>query len=460
MSLAAGTTLGPYEILAPIGAGGMGEVYRARDTRLNRDVAIKVSQERFSDRFEREARAVAALNHPNICHLYDVGPNYLVMELIEGQSPKGPLPLEKALEYARQIADALEAAHEKGIVHRDLKPANIKITPEDKVKVLDFGLAKTIQSDGQSYSSEDSPTFTINLTQAGVILGTAAYMSPEQARGKTVDKRADIWSFGVVLHELLTGHRPFQGEDLSETLASVMKDQPDLGAVPAKVRRLLESCLEKDPKKRLRDIGDAWRLLEDPAPASPKPPRKWMWAAALLALIASAVAIFDLTRPSPPAEPYRLSINPPPGLKFEFAANQGGSAISPDGRKLAFVAGDELWIRPLDSDTAAKVPGTQAAYYPFWSPDQRSIAFFVHAKLMRTDLPSGPVTELAQLETSGRCGSWNAEGAILLAETLLPIFRVPSTGGKPVALTKLDESRGETATISRAFFPMATTSSI
>src|ERR1017187_2746915 len=205
MPLSAGDKLGPYEILARIGAGGMGEVYRARDPRLGRDVAIKVSNEQFTERFEREARAVAALNHPNICHLYDVGPNYLVMELIEGESPRGPLPLEKALDYAWQIADALEAAHEKGVVHRDLKPANIKITPEGKVKVLDFGLAKTIQSDGKPYSSEDSPTLTNTATQAGVILGTAAYMSPEQARGKNVDKRADIWAFGVVLYELVVG---------------------------------------------------------------------------------------------------------------------------------------------------------------------------------------------------------------------------------------------------------------
>src|SRR5580693_9120107 len=254
MPLSAGDKLGPYEILASIGAGGMGEVYRAHDTRLRRDVAIKVSAERFSERFETEARAIASLNHPNICQLYDVGPDYLVMELVEGESPKGPLPVEKALDYARQIADALEAAHEKGIVHRDLKPANIKITPAGKVKVLDFGLAKTILGDGKSYSSEDSPTLTFSATHAGVILGTAAYMSPEQARGKNVDKRADIWAFGVVLYELTVGERPFDGEDLTELLASVVKAPPDLSKVPTKVRRLIESCLEKDPRKRLRDI--------------------------------------------------------------------------------------------------------------------------------------------------------------------------------------------------------------
>src|SRR5258707_1701080 len=241
MALAVGAKLGPYQILALIGAGGMGEVYRARDSRLGRDVAIKVSQERFSDRFEREARAVAALNHPNICTLYDVGPNYRVMEVIEGESPKGPLPLEKALGIARQVADALDAAHEKGIVHRDLKPGNIKIKPDGTVKVLDFGLAKTVEP--TSGDPESSPTMTMSPTRSGMIMGTAPYMSPERARGKTVDKRADIWAFGVVLYELVTGRRPFQGEDVTDLFASVMKDKPDLSCVPAQVRGLLESCL-------------------------------------------------------------------------------------------------------------------------------------------------------------------------------------------------------------------------
>src|SRR5258707_14405877 len=235
-----GTKLGPYEILAPIGAGGMGEGYRARDPRLGRDVAIKVSQGRFSDRFEREARAVAALNHANICHLYDVGPNFLVMELIEGESPKGPLPLDEALRIARQIAAALEAAHEKGIVHRDLKPGNIKITPDGVVKVLDFGLAKTPEP--AAGDPERSPTMTISPTRAGMILGTAAYMSPEQARGKPVDKRADIWAFGVVLYEMLTGEKIFHGETITDLIASVVKEQPDLERVPAQVRRLLRKC--------------------------------------------------------------------------------------------------------------------------------------------------------------------------------------------------------------------------
>jgi eukaryotic-like serine/threonine-protein kinase len=266
MSLATGTKLGPYEIVALIGASGMGEVYRARDTRLNREVAIKVSNAEFSERFAREARSIAAVNHPNICTLYDVvisknAPNYLVMEYVEGESPKGPLPLDEALRIAAQIRDALEAAHEKGITHRDLKPANIMITPTGTVKVLDFGLAKMADPQPEGRAT-DSPTLTMHATQMGMILGTAAYMSPEQARGKTVDKRADIWAFGVVLYELLTGHGPFGDEDVAGTLAAVIHKEPDLTQVPEKVRRLLQRCLEKDPKKRLRDIGDSWELLD------------------------------------------------------------------------------------------------------------------------------------------------------------------------------------------------------
>src|ERR1700680_927828 len=235
MPISPGDKLGPYEILAPIGQGGMGEVWKAHDPRLNRDVAIKVSAAQFSERFEREAKAIAALNHPNICTLYDVGPNYLVMEFIEGEAPKGPMPLDEALRIAHQIADALEAAHERGITHRDLKPANIKIKPDGTVKVLDFGLAKLAAT--TSGSGERSPTFTIGMTEAGMILGTASYMAPEQARGKTTDKRADIFSFGVVLHEIITGNRLFGGEDAGEMLAKVIRDEPDLSDAPPSVQR-------------------------------------------------------------------------------------------------------------------------------------------------------------------------------------------------------------------------------
>src|SRR5271168_400131 len=272
MTLNAGTRLGPYEIPAPIGAGGMGEVYRARDTKLKREVALKVLPDSFAGdpermaRFQREAEVLAALNHPNIAAIYGVEDRALVMELVPGETLKGPVPLDTALHYAKQIADALEAAHEKNIIHRDLKPANIMVTPAGVIKVLDFGLAAVAQSSDPS-NPADSPTLTISPTRAGMILGTAGYMSPEQARGKGVDKRADIWAFGVVLFEMLTGKPLFEGETISDTLAAVLKTEPDFTQVPTKVRRLLKKCLEKDPKKRLRDIGDAWELLED-APAT------------------------------------------------------------------------------------------------------------------------------------------------------------------------------------------------
>src|SRR5215472_2021538 len=268
-----GACLGPYRIESKIGEGGMGEVFRAVDTRLGRIIAIKTTREQFSARFEREARAISALNHPNICALYDVGLNYLVMELVGGLTladriKAGAVPLEEALTIARQIGEALEAAHEKGIVHRDLKPANIKITPEGAVKVLDFGLAKIAeQAAAASGNPDESPTVAMGATIAGQIMGTAAYMSPEQARGKTVDKRADIWAFGVVLYEMLTGRRLFEGETISDTLAGVLTREPEWERVPEKARRLLQSCLEKDPKRRLRDIADGWRLLEETAAA-------------------------------------------------------------------------------------------------------------------------------------------------------------------------------------------------
>src|ERR1700691_410409 len=286
MPLAIGERLGPYEIIEPIGAGGMGEVYKARDTRLDRMVAIKISNERVTERFEQEARAVAALNHPNICTLHDVGPNYLVMEYIEGESPKGPMPLEEAVRICRQIADALEAAHERGITHRDLKPANIKIKPDGTVKVLDFGLAKLAAT--TSGSGERSPTFTIGMTEAGMILGTASYMAPEQARGKTTDKRADIFAFGVVLHAMITGKRLFGGEDAGEMLAKVIRDEPDLSDAAPSVQRLLSGCLQRDARKRLRDIGDVWRLLDGgppngvsstPAAVAPEKRNNWLWPA-------------------------------------------------------------------------------------------------------------------------------------------------------------------------------------
>jgi len=277
VSLEPGQCLGPYRIECFLAAGGMGEVYRATDTRLHREVAIKVSAARFSERFEREARVIASLNHPHICQLYDVGPNYLVMELVEGPTladriKQGALPLDEALAIARQIAEALEAAHEKGRVHRDLKPANVKVTPEGVVKLLDFGLAKAGEEPAAAGDPSDSPTQTMSATRGGVIVGTAAYMSPEQARGTAVDKRSDIWSFGVVLYEMLTGQHLFRSETVSDTLAAVLKTDPDWNSLPpetpASIRRLLRRCLERDRKGRIRDIGDA-RLEIDEARAEP-----------------------------------------------------------------------------------------------------------------------------------------------------------------------------------------------
>src|SRR3989454_7083042 len=328
MALSVGTRLGPYEILAPIGAGGMGEVYRARDPRMGREVAIKVSADHFSDRFEREVHAVAALNHPNICHVYDVGPDYLVMELVEGPTlaeriASGAIPLEELLPIARQIAEALGAAHERGIIHRDLKPANIKVTEEGTVKVLDFGLAKAFnpQDSAANLNETNSPTLGIAATQAGAIVGTAAYMSPEQTRGKPVDKRTDIWSFGCVLYEALTGCQAFAAETVSDTIAAILGRDPDWQALPpatpTQILDLLRRCLQKDVTHRLRDIGAARIEIEealDPSRAipvigavlaEPRAARRRQaitWSLAVLAAASIGVALWSLLRAPPPRE--------------------------------------------------------------------------------------------------------------------------------------------------------------
>lgn len=306
MQLHPGEKLGYLEILEAIGRGGMGEVWKARDTRLDRIVAVKTSKQQFSERFEREARAVAALNHPNICTLHDVGPNYLVMEFVKGLPLKGPLPLDEVLRLGRQLAAALEAAHEKHITHRDLKPGNILLKADGSIKVLDFGLAKIAAPARTDLPIDESPTLTMGMTEVGMVLGTAAYMAPEQAKGKEVDKRADIWAFGVVLYELVTGSRPFHGSDMPEILASVINQQPSYEPVPYELRRLLKKCLEKDPAKRLRDIGDVWELLDTPpaeVPAVAPPPAKRSvvpWAVAGLTTVAALAAIWAPWRTLPP----------------------------------------------------------------------------------------------------------------------------------------------------------------
>jgi Tol biopolymer transport system component/predicted Ser/Thr protein kinase len=449
MPLATGDKLGPYEILALIGKGGMGEVYRAHDPRTGRDVAVKVSAERFSERFDREVRAVAALNHPNICTLFDVGPNYLVMEFIEGEAPKGPMPLDEALRIAHQIADALEAAHEKGITHRDLKPGNIKIKPDGSVKVLDFGLAKISPAEAGATPSENSPTLSMAATQMGMILGTAAYMAPEQAKGKPVDKRADIWAFGVVLHEMLTGERLFQHDDLTETLAAVVMKVPDLDGAPFEVRRLLKKCLEKDPKKRLRDIGDAWEFLEKPPSGTGSPTQAeslphsrlaWIVAAAM-ALALAGVAFLHFRETAPETPVLRTTILPPPNAELNFTNGLGLPALSPDGRKIVFGARNAegktpLWVRSLDGLTAQPLAGTEEAAFPFWSPDSKSIAFFADGKLKKIDAGGGAAITLADVPV-GRGGSWSQDDVIIFGlNPIAEIQRISSAGGTPTPVGK------------------------
>jgi serine/threonine protein kinase len=461
MALSAGTRLGPYEILAPIGKGGMGEVYRAADTRLHREVAIKVSAERFSERFEREAKAIASLNHPNICSLYDVGPNYLVMELVEGENLKGPLPLATALDYARQIADALDAAHEKSIVHRDLKPSNIRIKPDGMLKVLDFGLAK--MGGTPTAQSDQSPTITMNETQAGVILGTAAYMAPEQAKGKPVDKRADIWAFGVVLYEMLTGERMFHGETTTEVLASVLKEEPKWDKVPPQVRRLLQRCLEKDPQKRLRHIGDVMALVDDAPvpgaiPAAPSARRSVLpWAIAGAAVVALASVLWILW----PRASDRPLVRQDVDLGSDIALNSPVAfltnvVISPDATRVAYIAKSSsggplrLFTRRLDQPKAIELPGTEGARGPFFSPDAHWLGFAASGKLNKISVDGGAVVPLADLTANFEGGSWG-EDNIVFAQARSPLSRIPSGGGH--ATTLLEFAKGEVIQVSPQILP-------
>ncbi|HVL69583.1 MAG TPA: protein kinase [Vicinamibacterales bacterium] len=487
MPLNSGTRLGPYEITSAIGAGGMGEVYRARDTTLQRDVAIKVLPDLFAGdaerlaRFEREAQLLASLNHPNIAHVYGVeraGSRYaLVMELIEGEDlsqrlREGPLPVDEALALARQIAAALEAAHEQGIVHRDLKPANIKVRDDATVKVLDFGLAKAAGAAASAHAAlEHSPTFTSPvMTQMGVILGTASYMAPEQAKGKVVDRRADVWAFGCVLYEMLTGRRALGGEDITETLAAILRAEPDWSALPAgtppAVRRLLRRCLEKDPKRRLGSMGDARLELEEPAePAAPVPTTArrrlpWMLAAAGVAgaIAASAFFIaFGAARGSTDSgAALRLAVTPPRGASFSFDSTQ--VALSPDGRLLAFITAGTagattLWVRPLDSLEARALPGTEGAQLPFWSPDSSEIGFFAEGKLRIAPVGGGRPRVITDAR-DGRGGTWSREGGILMAPTNSgPLVRVSPNGGDAAPVTTLDEAAGEVGHRFPVFLP-------
>jgi Tol biopolymer transport system component/predicted Ser/Thr protein kinase len=453
MALEPGTRLGPYEITGLIGAGGMGEVYAARDTRLDRTVAVKVSAEQFTERFEREARAVAALNHPHICTLHDVGPNYLVMEYVDGRTlaeriAEGPMLLAEALPIARQIAEALEAAHEKGIVHRDLKPANIKLTPDGRVKVLDFGLAKAAETAAPS-DSVNSPTITLAATRAGVILGTAAYMSPEQARGAAVDKRADIWAYGVVLYEMLTCRTVFSGETVSDTLAAVLRADLDWRALPpetpASIRRLLRRCLERDRKRRLPDIAMARIEIDDaqePAATAVIPVKRanhWLLAAGAVATAAALVlAVVHFREAAPPEPPtVQFQVPLPPNIAFG-----GHVSISPDGKLLAFagVGRDNipmLWIRPLNALEAHPLPGTEGSGYYFWSPDSRLIGFWAGGKLRKIEVAGGPPQTICEAPLA-LGGAWNRDGVILFGSNMRGLYRVSANGGTASPLTQPD----------------------
>jgi len=364
MALSPGEKLGPYEILAPIGAGGMGEVYKARDTRLNRDVAIKVSADRFTERFEREARAIAALNHPNICHLYDVGPNYLVMELVDGKPLKGPLPVEKAIEYAKQILDALDEAHRHGVVYRDLKPANILVT-KSGVKLLDFGLAKMTRPS----SAPVEHTVTMTLTAEHTVIGTPQYMAPEQIEGKEADARTDIFAFGCVLYELLTGKPAFEGKSASSIMAAVLATEPvPVSQVrptsPPALDRIVHKCLVKDPDERFQAASDArWALdwAMETRPIERRGARAhWPWAITGVAVMLAALLAFIHFREIPAVvDPVRFQIQPPEQNRFGIAF-----ALSPDGRKIAFPASGPdgrifLWIRSFNALEPRLLPGTE-----------------------------------------------------------------------------------------------------
>ena len=447
-----------------LGSGGMGEVYRARDTRLHREVAIKLLPASFSAdperlaRFNREAHLLASLSHPNIGAIYGVeeqpGSSALVLELVEGATladriGQGPLPVDDAVGIALQIASALEAAHEQGIIHRDLKPANIKLRPDGTVKVLDFGLAR---ASGQAAASGDvaaSPTFTAHGTAAGLILGTAAYMAPEQARGRAVDRRADIWAFGVVLFEMLTGTRPFAEETISETLAAIIKDQPSWtklpGGVPVRLRELLQRTLEKDPRRRLRDIGDARLVLEDqqsgagstssPAvTASPRVQRMLPWALAAVATLAAALlgwrAATQPAAPDLPALKYTLPIS------GESLERTGLPTISPDGRHIAFVRDGSVWIRSLDQLEPRQLAVTAGAQFPFWSPDSRQVAYLTAISLWRVGLDDSQPTRIANYHFSKGArtpgGVWLADDTIVFASSAVGsgLVAVPARGGE------------------------------
>jgi eukaryotic-like serine/threonine-protein kinase len=470
MRLVAGDKLGPYEIQSAIGAGGMGEVYKARDTRLNRTVAVKVlpshiaGREDLKQRFEREARAVSSLNHPHICVLFDIGQrdgvDFMVMEHLEGEtlaSPlrKGPLPLDQVLKYALQIADAVDRAHRTGVVHRDLKPANIMIT-RDGVKVLDFGLAKTAPK-----SAPDGVTLTKALTSEGIILGTPQYMSPEQIQGSDVDARTDIFAFGCVLYEMATGKRAFDGKTRASVIGAILSTEPPiLSGVPPALEILVRRCLAKDPEDRYQCMRD---LALDLHTAGHKPPatqlgtRRWLWAACASLAATLVVLAGWLVRPSEQLTRHYLSITPPPGHHFQRrVGEEGGTAISPDGSMLAFIAlgktgVQQFWVRRMDDGQARPLAGTERARHPFWSPDSRSLGFFADGKLKRIDVSGGTAQTLCDAPNE-RGGAWSNDGIILFGSMGAGIQRVPASGGPPAPATRLP-SQGFASHLWPSFLP-------
>jgi eukaryotic-like serine/threonine-protein kinase len=475
MVLASGTKLGPYEIQAALGAGGMGEVYRASDTKLKREVALKVLPELLANdaqraaRFEREAQLLASLNHSHIAHLHGLeeanGIRALVMELVEGPSlaeriAQGPIPLEEALPLAKQIAEALEYAHDRGIIHRDLKPANINLTPDGQVKVLDFGLAKALEADVPEASISTSPTISAAATRAGMLLGTAAYMSPEQAKGRPVDRRADIWAFGCVLFEMLAGKPAFGGETITDTLAAVVRAEPEWQQLPDKIpgsiRELLHRCLVKDPKQRLQAIGEA-RIVLDKYLTNPGAdiavaggPRKGLErilaAATIVAIVVALFSGIFLWNRAPGKLPVTRSyIKPMPNSSLVLAGQTGaGFALSPDGLRLAYAAQNTdgkllLWVRPIDSLQAQPLAGTEGGGFPFWSPDSRFIGFFAGGKLKKIEGSGGPPLTLCDAPL-GRGATWNQEGVILFSPgPSSALYRVSAAGGEAAQVTTLKE---------------------
>jgi serine/threonine-protein kinase len=464
-----GATLSHYEILEKLGAGGMGVVYRARDTKLGREVAVKVLPEALShdperlSRFEREARLLASLNHPNVATLHGFeeaeGTRFLVMELVEGETladriARHPLPIEEALPLFRQIAEGLEAAHEKGIIHRDLKPSNVKLTPEGKVKVLDFGLARTLASP-ESGSQSESPTVTRSPTVAGVILGTAAYMSPEQARGKALDKRTDVWSFGCCLFEALTGHAAFLGETVSDTIAKILEREPAWGALPGRtprrIRELLASCLTKDPANRLHDIADVRiemaKALTQPE-VSARQDKRALLTAVAVAVAATAVALWSLTRtPEIGRAVTRTILQLPEGERLARDLAAPSVAISPNGRYVAYLTGlgftavgdknNHLWLRSLDDLEARAIEGGESAAAPVFSPDSEWVGFARERTLLRAAVSGGAPRRIAGLDGIPHGVDWSGDELVFSGEVSSGLFRVPGAGGEPDVLTAL-----------------------